>query len=128
MSRAPLFDSTVAVSLYNMLCREGELPVESLYLLAVSKQHPQLEKSQALRCLDELGARALVVRTGNGFKVADPQRRPVLFRRNTDSAEDLGTAKAGWSGWFVKDGNQNTPIEKALGLEPPVADESGGEA
>lgn len=124
MSRPPLFDSTVALTLYNLMCREGELPLESLYLLALSKQHPQLQKDQALRCLDKLGELNLVERTGSGFKVMDPHRRPVIARLNTDTNEVLGTGEGGWTGWKVRGDVGVIPIEQALGFSRT----DGGEA
>jgi hypothetical protein len=119
MSRAPLYDSTVAISLYNLLCLAPDgLNIEELYQRAVKAQHPHLDKAQTLRALDGLGERKLVERTGDGYRVVDPKFRPVAGRSNNEDPRTLDLLTSGWTGWRFRDGQQVLPFNAQEGKTP----------
>jgi hypothetical protein len=100
-------DSTVAMSLYNVLCRRGSPAAgcEQLVGVVLELALPDLGTAQAEVAWAELKRRGLVVPRGKGYDVADRRRRVVIGRDREDWALDPGTGKiqGGWNRWMVQD-------------------------
>lgn len=114
-------DSTVAMTLYNVLCMVGAKRVEELHATAEQLQHINLERTQTDRVLAELVHRGRVKVTDGVFDVAASSRLVVVRRDLGDY--DYITMAGGWEGWQVKDprvrdGIGYRPIEQLLGQMP----------
>jgi len=96
------FDSTIAVTIYNLLCQRGTTGKSELYHLAKATQHPRLERDQFDRAMQRLQDRRWL-RTSENDQVEtfDPKRRIVIDRDRTDV--ELGLEQGGWTGWKVKE-------------------------
>lgn len=91
----PLADSTVAMSVYNVLAHAARgLKADDLMSGLRAFGMPQADERQVARCLAHLDARGWIV-TGARLRVIDPKRRLVRTRNRNDPS--------GWGGWTVKD-------------------------
>jgi hypothetical protein len=98
----PTFDSTVAMTLYNVLCMsKGTATKDHLIQQSRSLHLPYLEVDQFERSLARLVKEGFVSIDGETVKGADPENRHVLSRSLADTA--LGPIEGGWKGWIVRD-------------------------
>lgn len=101
--------STLAVSAYNVVCRQGA-PMQASLLFAVlsSTFDDTLTEDDVAEALSGLHARnfLVIVDEESGLvDVADPKRRLVRWRnRNGD----------GWNRWLVDDGGKTKRIEEVI--------------
>lgn len=115
-------DSTVGVTLYNVLCMTGALVYEQLHDTAERMQHRSLEREQSKRVLDELVRRGRVRELDDGKYDVAASARLVVAQRDLGDY-DYATMEGGWEGWQVKDprvrdGVGFRPIEQLLGQAP----------
>lgn len=115
-STAPLFDSTVAITMYNILCMSGPASsLEELYHRAQNRMHPTLKKDQATRALNELVRRGLLKQVVGGYALKDPKRRLVVDRITSGDEAFKGVLQGGWAGWKVRDPAGLLPIDNVIG-------------
>lgn len=115
-------DSTVAVTLYNVLCMVGAMDFEQLHTTAERMQHINLERDQSERVLAELVRRGRVRKADEGKYDVAASARLVVAQRDLGDY-DYVTMEGGWEGWQVKDprvrdGIGFRPIEQLLGQAP----------
>lgn len=108
------FDSTVAMTVYNVLCTRGAtgLRVDELSALTKELHHDDLDSAQFQRALRGLWRRHLVEEREGRYHVADTRRRLVVGRDRKDA--HLGFQDGGWSGWFVQDRSNGTTVIRTL--------------
>lgn len=99
-----VFDSTFALTIYNLLCANGPMHTSKLQAAAVQVHSASvIEAGQFDRALDGLNRRKLIVvdKTGQ-TAVRDALRRIVVARDLTD-CNGPDAARGGWKGWIVRD-------------------------
>ncbi len=112
-------DSTIAMTLYNVLCIiPGAANIKQLHELAMKTQHVSLSLLQTERGLAGLVERNRIVKNGGQYSLVAKQKLMVVQR-------DLGdynskTMKGGWEGWQIKDprirdGKGTRPLEGEIG-------------
>lgn len=116
-NKGELFDSTIALTLYNLMCRAPGQDEVALHAAARKLQHPHLELAQTQRVLAELVRRGWVQVQASGFSVRDHQRRLVVMRDTSGDEAARGYLQGGWKDWAVRDGGSLLPIEEAI-LQP----------
>lgn len=116
--RGDLFDSTIALTLYNLMCRAPGQTADQLHAAAKRLQHPTLEPDQTQRVLHELARRALVEVSNGRFASRDHKRRIVISRDTSGDEAARGYLQGGWKDWLVRDGSGTLPIDEAIAQRP----------
>lgn len=109
-------DSTVAMSVYNVVCRtSGEIERPESILDSIRKYaHPNLGMSQLRRVVRRMVRSGLLVRREKSLAPCDRKRRVVVQRDRSDCwIDDKGRIRGGWNGWLAKD-----LIDGLVPLEP----------
>lgn len=119
MSSTPLFDSTVAITMYNLLCQLGKPDVgvsfDELFHRATQRMHPTLKLDQAHRALQEMVRRKLLIMIEPGrFLLRDPLRRIIVDRTKTGDEAFKGMMQGGWAGWVIRSQNGPMSIDEML--------------
>ena len=113
-------DSTIAMSLYNIICKTtGDVSnPETLIDIIREHAHPNLTKSQLRRVVRSMVRRGILTKRGNSYCPCDQQRRLVVIRDRDDCTIDAkGRIRGGWNGWKVRDQLKGTL--SLLVLMPP---------
>lgn len=112
-------DSTIGMTVYNVLCIVGRpMTVEDM-LGSARMQHAGLQLDDVVRAVAGLLARGrLVEKPGDTYDLAS-QHRLIVVRRDLGDY-DYVTMEGGWEGWQVKDprirdGVGTRPLEALLG-------------
>lgn len=113
--RANVYDSTVGITLYNLLQMHGRpYLADDLFRQAQLHQHRDLERPQFDRALAQLVTRGWISEAEDGYKSRDPVRRMVVDRDKGSAEANLGIVDGGWCGWKVRNQIGLSLLEDAL--------------
>jgi len=116
-----VFDSTVGLSAYNILCTHGPMAKTVLFAM-IQRAHPGVvAREQFDRAVVGLVERKrIVLDADEQVAVIDTQRRIVVTRSLEDAREPNAAFVSGWSGWLVKEktGGGVRALEGVLGEKP----------
>lgn len=96
------FDSTIGLTTYNLLSTRGPMDISLLFEEVKRIQHPDLERPQFVRSLDQLVQRKRVSLKDDQAGVMDTQQARVVVTRSSHDL-DKGSELGGWDGWVVRD-------------------------
>ena len=99
-------DSTVAITVYNVLCKvtgDVENPKNILDVIR-ERAHPDLSLNQLSRVFEDMLERGILVCRNNKYSPCDQKKRVVVGRNRDDHSEDIdGRISGGWTNWMVLD-------------------------
>ena len=99
-------DSTVAMTLYNVICRtSGDMSNPEALLPIVKKHaHQNLSLQQLRKVVRVMKRKGLLVPQGTSLRPCDRKRRIVVHRDRSDGRiDDKGRIRGGWNQWFCRD-------------------------
>ncbi len=122
MARNSVYDSSVAMTIYNLLQVAGsDQDANALFDRAVQTAHMDLDRDQFERSLGALVRRRWIDQAGDVYKSRDPKRRIVVNRDRSGVQAALGVITGGWKDWRVR--SQEPGGVKELLLEDVLYDE-----
>lgn len=113
-------NSTVGMTVYNLLASQGPLPIEGLQKGAQA-QLPGMDDQQTQAASDELVKRGRIKVVDGVYALVAQECLAVCARDESDY--DPKTGEGGWEGWRVKDprirdGIGTRPLEYLIGQMP----------
>lgn len=109
-------DSTVAWTVYNMVCRTTGNIAKPEILLDVIREHvhSDLTLQRLRRVIRIMKRNGFLVPRGKEFGPCDRKRRIAVKRDRSDfHIDEKGRIRGGWNGWLVRD-----PLVGLVALEP----------
>jgi len=109
-------DSTVAISVYNIICKStGNISSPAVLLDIIDEHcHPGLTGSQLRRVMRRMVRRGVLNKNNKTYIPCDPKRRIVVTRNRDDVYEDdKGRIRGGWENWMCQD-----PVKGLVPLQP----------
>jgi len=107
------FDSTIALTVYNLLSTRGPATRAALLSDASRLQHPELELAQLNRVVDGLVTRGRATTEGDLVSLVDTMQARVVVSRSTHDL-DKGSELGGWEGWIVKNPSPVSGRDRAV--------------
>lgn len=96
------FDSTIGVTIYNLLSTRGAASKVTLLADAIRLQHPDLELPQLERVLAEMVRRGRITVVGESVLLVDTAQARIVISRDIGD-RFKGPELGGWDGWMVSD-------------------------
>lgn len=117
-ANANVYDSTVGITVYNLLQQLGVWVSGDDLFARVRAVHRDVERDQFDRSMAELVRRSWIQQGDEGYKTQDQKRRVVVDRDRGGMEAMLGVLQGGWKGWQVREqtskGLTQRPLEDAL--------------
>ena len=99
-------DSTVAMTVYNVVCRSARNIVKPETILGTIREcaHPDLTLPRLRKVIRTMKRKGLLVSRGDALGPCDRKRRLAVNRDYDDAyIDEKGRLRGGWEGWMVRD-------------------------
>ncbi len=110
-------DSTVAMSIYNTVCRTVGTVGDPGTLLSMIKEtaHPDLAVRRFNRVIKIMKEKGILVSRQDTLVPCDRKRRLIVQRDRSDAyTDEKGKVQGGWGGWLAQDQLEGLVVFKPM--------------